>query len=285
MRTEGEPLITIDSLSQQRGKLQQVIKKREVLYEHVGTGNVDPIYSAENAIKVGRIKERIQQNIQTEKSRLSDIDDQILDIQAKDFIEERVKRQDNLNQIHYFAKQGHLTPEVVAHYEEEYKSFVESANLTPGLMERAKQIEEEREQPDIEDPDNAKKVYQRMGNFLDGLPDRKYGEKVITTTSRKWKIAWLSDYDEFGDESLYSIFPKELCKNTMFITSTLFSLRRRSHSEDVEIHTKSGLLEATDDELSNKRNIGVKTLNLIHLMQDVVRVERSIEPENLDYQL
>jgi len=268
MTAEAIKELSIAQLDKQKVDLQKLIKERRDLYERIGTGEVSPFSSDIEAIKVGRVSENVKQTIDRREGKFMEFERQSLEIQAASFISERDERLERLAEIREYVDRGHLANEVLIHYEDQFASFCASVmgiKDLPGVIEELDSKKKDRE-PD----NNLIEAYNKLGEFVLGLRDRRYPQK-------EWARSWDADTNELEEESLYLLFPRDLLKDSSLITRTLHALNRSEYVGNENFLTKSQLILITDEELLSIRNIGERGLNLIHLMKTVIKAERRIQ--------
>jgi len=108
---------------------------------------------------------------------------------------------------------------------------------------------------------------QKLDEFIDKLP------KQDTTRDSVQNVGWITRWDfeqnKYGDDSIMTMFPRNIGKKTKFLTRFLNSLRRC----DKGIYTKDDLMNAPNNPLDFYNGIGEKSIKLIGILKDVIRAE------------
>jgi DNA-directed RNA polymerase alpha subunit len=115
--------------------------------------------------------------------------------------------------------------------------------------------------------DLLKNAYFELGRIVDGLPDGPLSEQQ----QRNWEKRRKRNIDEFGDGSIFTMFPERLKKDYRFLVRSTNCLYRQG------IRTKSQLVNAKSRDIAQVPGIGIKTLKLFSTMKDIAFLELSLK--------
>lgn len=136
-------------------KVSGIVSQREQLYGRIGEGEVKPD-SIDNALKIGRVKSRVQSSINNLQLKLQQIETEIqfansapvLIANAQEFISERDLRQKQIEEIRRYVKEGHLGQDVAAGFERDYRSFLARPRTNEDLKRGLALIEQQVKEPE-----------------------------------------------------------------------------------------------------------------------------------------
>jgi len=119
MGTERKQGGIVNQLFEEDARLSRIIDKRRNIYGLVGTGEVSPYNSADEALRIGKVKIGIIENIEERESERAEVSKR-LDIynSANDIIVELKDGKKKLDDMKGMVKEGHLSMGVFKHYEE-----------------------------------------------------------------------------------------------------------------------------------------------------------------------
>jgi|SRR3989344_1965316 len=256
-RTSGN----IEELLARRDNLSGIIRKREGLYGRIGEGDIRPENSLDNALRVGIVREKVSQSKQAYQEKLGIINEQILEIQAEEYIEERGDLNVKLTELKRLKDGGHISGDIYEKYNAEYTAFENNRlNETLGLREVVERMDKEMKK-ESETLINSRR---KLLLLIEEQPEPR-GKGQVSD----WTESWDKSVKDNGDDSLYKLFPRVIERDASYFTRVLNSIVRHEG-----IVTKSNLLDFTDEELLGIRGIGDRGLETLNIMKEIILAER-----------
>ncbi len=153
-------------IGQQRSHVADVLSQRQSLVGKIGTGNVTPQSSVENAIKVGGTRANVNSSIERLEEKAARLD-QELEARAPEYLGLLAVQKDQVDRLNGLVEQGFLKKEEVQPHIDDYNAFAALPEQQPALkrgIEKIKEAENAQAQGGSESIDNV--VLSEEASFL-----------------------------------------------------------------------------------------------------------------------
>jgi hypothetical protein len=144
MSSEHQQPSVVNRLKDRRDKLSGIVEERQVLYEKIGTGKVTALSSVENALKIGRVKGKVKDDIGKKQEKLKRLNNEVVVYERAELVlsgleDERKK----MKQLQSYVKEGHLGEEVLEYHREDLEKLETEVRENPDVRRAVGELKKE----------------------------------------------------------------------------------------------------------------------------------------------